>query len=127
MNIKALSKLSDTPISTIRYYERCGLLPIPNRLANNYRDYDELAVQYLNFIRYMNGLGFSLHRTKEVIHHIEDGSINKTYIMSMLACQNEKIQNQLEQLQTLKEVVNTISSQTNEIDDFLEFVYPLFL
>lgn len=127
MNIKALSTKTNTNISTIRYYEKNGLLPAPARLPNNYRDYDELAVQYLNFIHYMIGLGFSLRAIKDIIHHIEDKSIDKTYITTVLSNQNEKIQKQLRQLESLKNKIDALSSQTSEIDDFLALVYQLFM
>lgn len=39
MTIKELAIKSGLAVSTIRYYERQGLIPQPERLSNNYRDY----------------------------------------------------------------------------------------
>ena len=39
-----ISELADrvgVPTSTVRYYERVGLLAVPARTASGYRDYDE--------------------------------------------------------------------------------------
>jgi DNA-binding transcriptional MerR regulator len=36
---------------TVRYYERAGLLPAPNRTATGYRQYPEAAVDRLRFIQ----------------------------------------------------------------------------
>ena len=39
MRIGNLSEVSGTPVETIRFYEREGLLPAAQRTANNYRLY----------------------------------------------------------------------------------------
>lgn len=41
--IGELSKATSTKVETIRYYERIGLLPKPERTAENYRAYDTAA------------------------------------------------------------------------------------
>jgi DNA-binding transcriptional MerR regulator len=40
MQIKKLSSATGVDIETIRYYEKQGLLPEPDRKENGYRDYD---------------------------------------------------------------------------------------
>ena len=45
---------------TIRYYERVGLLPSPNRTPGGYRAYDAAAVDRLRFIRGAQRLGLRL-------------------------------------------------------------------
>jgi DNA-binding transcriptional MerR regulator len=45
---------------TIRYYERVGLLPSPNRTPAGYRAYDAAAVDRLRFIRGAQRLGLRL-------------------------------------------------------------------
>jgi DNA-binding transcriptional MerR regulator len=47
-------------IQTLRYYERRGLLPVPERRASGYRDYDASMVQRVGFIRRAQELGFTL-------------------------------------------------------------------
>ena len=44
---------------TIRYYEKVGLLPEPERAENGYRIYSEFHVQRLEFILRAKDLGFS--------------------------------------------------------------------
>jgi MerR family redox-sensitive transcriptional activator SoxR len=59
MTIGALARKARVRASTIRYYERCGLLAAPLRVSGQ-RRYDELAVQRLAIIRFARYLGFSL-------------------------------------------------------------------
>jgi DNA-binding transcriptional MerR regulator len=49
---------------TIRYYERQGLLPAPNRRPNGYRDYPPDTVALLRFIKRAQDVGFSLSEAR---------------------------------------------------------------
>ncbi len=52
--------------STVRYYEKIGLLPAPEREANGYRLYDEEALGRLTFISSAKKLGMSLDEIVEL-------------------------------------------------------------
>jgi MerR family transcriptional regulator, copper efflux regulator len=54
-------------IQTIRYYERRGLIPKPNRSSSGYRLYDEEAVRRLGFVRKAQLLGFSWQEIDELL------------------------------------------------------------
>ena len=47
-------------IETIRYYERIGLMPRPERRSSGRRTYNESAVRTLAFIRKARELSFSI-------------------------------------------------------------------
>jgi MerR family transcriptional regulator, mercuric resistance operon regulatory protein len=47
-------------IQTLRYYERRGLLPEPERSDSGYRAYDARAVRIVRFVKRAQQLGFSL-------------------------------------------------------------------
>ena len=51
MNIGQLAKLAGIGIDTIRYYEKQGVLPKPQRLGSGYRRYGEVDLARLEFIR----------------------------------------------------------------------------
>lgn len=59
MRIKELANQTGVPAETIRYYESIGLLPVPRRAANNYRDYAAADVERLRFIASARSLGLS--------------------------------------------------------------------
>lgn len=60
LSIGALSKDTGVNIETIRYYERIGVMPAPERSAGGFRKYREAHLKRLNFIRRGRELGFSL-------------------------------------------------------------------
>ncbi len=52
---------------TIRYYERVGLLPSPDRSPNGYRAYGEEDVERLRFIRGAQRFGLKLRDIRELL------------------------------------------------------------
>lgn len=71
MKIGALAAATDTPIQTIRYYEREGLLPAPGRSEGNYRVYGEAQAQRLAFIRRCRALDMSLDEVRSLLRWID--------------------------------------------------------
>ncbi|MCM5679519.1 Cd(II)/Pb(II)-responsive transcriptional regulator [Schlegelella sp. S2-27] len=67
MKIGDLATASDTPVETIRYYERAGLLPEPPRTESNYRRYDDAHVGRLRFIRHCRALDLSLDEIRTLL------------------------------------------------------------
>ena len=67
MKIGDLSAQSGTPVETIRFYEREGLLPKPSRTTSNYRIYEGLHVERLAFIRHCRSLDMALDEIRALL------------------------------------------------------------
>lgn len=67
MQIGLLAKRAGVPIDTVRYYERNGILPPPERQASGYRAYDERDVERLRFLRRAKALGFTLVEIRDLL------------------------------------------------------------
>jgi DNA-binding transcriptional MerR regulator len=67
LTIGELGKATATKVETIRYYERIGLLSVPERTGSNYRTYGTAALGRLSFIRRARDLGFSLGQVRELL------------------------------------------------------------
>ena len=67
MKIGNLATASATPVETIRYYEREGILPKPGRTLGNYRVYEENHLERLQFVRYCRGLDMSLDEVRVLL------------------------------------------------------------
>jgi DNA-binding transcriptional MerR regulator len=65
--IGQLAKAAAVPISTVRYYERAGLLKPDARTGGNYRHYGERALDRLRFIRSAQATGFSLDDIRQLL------------------------------------------------------------
>lgn len=68
MKINELTKRTDVTAPTIRFYEQQGLLDARHvrREENNYRDYNEEAIEQLLIIREAQAAGFTLAEIKEL-------------------------------------------------------------
>ncbi len=74
MTIGQLAGKAGLSVETVRYYEREGLLPKPQRTGAGYRQYGDNAVARLRFIVWSRELGFSLAEVKELLR-LSDTSI----------------------------------------------------
>ena len=54
-------------VETVRYYQRRGLLPVPQARHASYRRYDESLLQRLRFIREAQAAGFTLTEIRELM------------------------------------------------------------
>jgi DNA-binding transcriptional MerR regulator len=67
LTIGELAKTAGVPASTVRYYERTGLLRRPPRSASNYRLYREEDVYRVRFIKAAQATGFTLDDVAELL------------------------------------------------------------
>lgn len=61
------SRQSGVGIETIRYYEREGIVPKPDRAANNRRQYTPRDIGRLRFLKRCRDLGFPLPDAKALL------------------------------------------------------------
>ena len=72
--IGQLAREVGVPVSTVRYYERVGLLAPQGRTEANYRFYDEETLERLRFIRAAKDAGFALEDVATLLE-LRDGSL----------------------------------------------------
>lgn len=68
MRIGDLANSSGTPVATIRFYEREGLLPQPVRSDGNYRIYTREQAERLGFIVQCRALDMTLDEVRVLLH-----------------------------------------------------------
>ncbi len=73
MTIGRLASAAGVNVETIRYYQRRGLVAVPDKPHGGIRRYDERALARLHFIRSAQWLGFSLGEITELLK-LEDGT-----------------------------------------------------
>jgi DNA-binding transcriptional MerR regulator len=62
-----LAAAAGVGIQTLRYYERRGLLPEPDRSLGGHRDYGDDAVRVLRVVKAAQRLGFTLDEITELL------------------------------------------------------------
>ena len=104
MNLK-VSELADragVSADTVRYYEKEGLLPKPDRTHSGYRQYDEAAVERLHFIRGAQTLGLKLGDIKELLAIRDRGACPCGHTQALLEQRVAEIDQEIHQLKALK-------------------------
>jgi Cd(II)/Pb(II)-responsive transcriptional regulator len=67
MRIGNLAEATGTPVETIRFYEREGLMPAARRADNNYRQYTAAHADRLAFIRQCRNLDMTLTEIRSLL------------------------------------------------------------
>lgn len=67
MQIGTVARKIGLTADAIRFYERNALLPSPPRSAGGFRQFGEGDVETLEFIRGVQGLGFTLREIRELL------------------------------------------------------------
>jgi DNA-binding transcriptional MerR regulator len=67
VKIAELAATARVPASTVRYYERIGLIAPPERTPAGYRDYDDTAVARLLFISRARRMGLTCDQITELL------------------------------------------------------------
>ena len=73
-SIGQLARAVGVPTSTVRYYERTGLLKPEARSGGNYRVYSRRSLERLQFIRSAQAVGLSLDDVEQMIDVVHRSS-----------------------------------------------------
>ena len=102
VTIGVLARRASVGIDTIRYYEREGLLPKPQRRASGYRDYDSGTVERLRFIRRAKDLGFTLEEIRELLALSRDRERGVKSVKQRAQARLGEVEQRIRELQRMK-------------------------
>jgi MerR family mercuric resistance operon transcriptional regulator len=102
MRIGELAEQTGCQVETIRYYERVGILPKPQRGQNNYRHYGEPHRRRLRFVRRCRGLGFSLEEVRTLLGMIDGGTKSCAEVVALALGHIEEVRAKIGDLQEME-------------------------
>jgi DNA-binding transcriptional MerR regulator len=88
--------------ATVRYYERLGLLPAPERTAAGYRQYGADAIERLRFIKGAQRLGLRLREIGELLAISDQGLCPCGHTEALLRRRMAEIDAQVAELQAVR-------------------------
>ena len=100
-----LASLAGVSTDTLRYYERQGLLPKPQRTAGGYRLYPEGALRRVRLIRGGLSLGFSVAELRELLTIRDRGGIPCLKARKMAAEKLSIVEDEIREMQSLRKVL----------------------
>lgn len=102
--------------STIRFYEKAGVLPAPNRTTSGYRDYQPAVLDRLSFIRAGQAVGLTLGELREIIGFRERGEVPCVHVVELIRRRAEEIGHQIAQLQQMQQDLLRLSRRAETLD-----------
>jgi DNA-binding transcriptional MerR regulator len=112
--IGELAKQAQVTIDTIRYYEKCGLLPKPTRTAAGYRIYSPSSLERLIFIKQAQTLNLSLTEIGEILNFQTNDRQACEKVQSLLQEKMTDIDLRIKMLHDFRATLFHYLSQCNE-------------
>ena len=109
--IGALAKRSAVNIETIRYYEKIGIMPKPQRSAGGYRMYSPEHLKRLTFIRRGRELGFALDELRTLLRLVDGHAYTCAEVRALTLEHVDDIRRKIADLKRLERVMTDIASR----------------
>lgn len=93
------------PTTTLRYYERAGLLAPEGRTHGNYRLYSGASLQRLRFIRAAQATGFTLNDVRILLGSQEGSAASCDEVQKLIEERLSGIEQQLKDLRAVQRVL----------------------
>ncbi|WER49279.1 MerR family DNA-binding protein [Cupriavidus sp. WKF15] len=82
LTIGKLAKAAGVGVETVRYYHRCGLLPVPERVNGTIRQYTQPSLKRIFFIRRAQSLGFTLDEIRVLLQQSDGDSCSRARVLA---------------------------------------------
>ena len=99
MKIAQVSEKYGLSVDTLRYYERVGLIPPVHRNEGGIRDYDELDLRRVDFIKCMRAAGLPVDVLIEYMGLIQQGDSTIEARKEILKEQRELLVSKMKEMQ----------------------------
>lgn len=104
--IKDAAKFMGVPTSTIRYYDKEGLLPFVERKESGYRIFTEKDIATLRIIDCLKKTGMSIKEIRQFSEWIEQGDASLQQRYEMFLERKRIVEKQMAELQQILDIVN---------------------
>lgn len=98
-SISDVSKIMNLPVSTLRYYDKEGLLPYIERKDSGYRIFKEDDIRMLEIIECFKNTGMSIKEIKHFIELVKQGDISLQQRYELFVERKKTVEKQMQDLQ----------------------------
>lgn len=103
--------------TAIRFYEKHGVLPGPERTHSGYRDYTDQDVALLRFVRRARGLGIPLDDVREIVELRTRGQAPCEVVRNAMTREAEMIESRIEELHALRAELLRLRKLADKVPD----------
>lgn len=109
--ISQLAKAADIPTTTVRYYERIGLVEPDDRSQGNYRLYGDESLKKLKFIRAAQAVGFTLEDVKSLLANDAGKTPTCGSVQGLIEARLADIEQRLKDMRHVRKVLKSALEQ----------------
>jgi MerR family transcriptional regulator, aldehyde-responsive regulator len=106
MKIAEVSERYEISSDTLRYYERIGLIPPVNRDNNGIRDYTEIDLRRVEFIKCMRSAGLPVETLIEYVGLVQQGNRTIEARKDILKEQRERLAAKMKEMQKTLDILD---------------------
>ena len=106
MKIAEVSEKFGISTDTLRYYERVGLIPAVNRTESGIRDYNEVDLRRVEFIKCMRSAGLPVEALIEYISLVMQGDHTIESRKEILNEQRKLLVGRMDEMQKTLDILN---------------------
>lgn len=115
MKIGELARVAGTPVETIRFYEREGVLPVAERSEGNYRIYGPAHEERLCFIRRCRSLDMALDEIRALLRFKDAPAENCGQVNALLDDHIGHVATRIRELKNLEKQLKALREQCQEV------------
>lgn len=116
--IGQLAQAADAPTSTVRYYERRGLLTPEARSPGNYRLYSDDSLDRLRFVRSAQAAGFTLSDIAALLRFRDGEAVPCEEVRGLIDDRLEQVTDKLEHLKRVDRLLRRWRKVCSETEQF---------
>lgn len=106
MTIGEVADALSVPATTLRYYEREGILGPSDRSAAGYRLYDSAAIERIRFLRAAQSAGFTLADIQTLLRLSDERGVTcRATVQTLIAARLAEVQNKIKDLKRVQEML----------------------
>ncbi|HZW61683.1 MAG TPA: MerR family DNA-binding protein [Candidatus Babeliales bacterium] len=111
LTIGQLAKAAGVALTTVRFYERCNLIPEPERSESGYRHYSPDMVMRIRFIKNAQELGFTLEEIRDLLVLQGNQSTKCSIVKSKAANKIKIVESKIKALKKMKKALQQLHNQ----------------
>ena len=104
--IQQVAKMTHIPATTLRYYDKEGLLPFLERRESGYRAFSEVDLAMLQVLQCLKATGMSISEMKQFSQWVQEGDRSLKERYDLFVRRREAVERQIAELQKSLEIIN---------------------
>ena len=103
--IRQVAEMTGIPATTLRYYDKEGLLPFLERRSSGYREFSDIDLASLLIVQCLKSTGMSVVEMKQFSDWVREGDSTLQQRLDMFLRRKESVERQIAELQKALEVI----------------------